>query len=142
MKKNFKYIYLTGLCLIVIQSFAQQGATPFVPSLDELNRPFGKADVKAFQSPPQVFHPETWFHYVGGNVAAGGITADLEALADAGFSGIQLFHGQFGGAWPGVEPQITCLSPAWEDALKHTAEECRRLSFPSPESSHTITKPS
>ena len=96
MKKNFKYIYLTGLCLIVIQSFAQQGATPFVPSLDELNRPFGKADVKAFQSPPQVFHPETWFHYVGGNVAAGGITADLEALADAGFSGIQLFHGQFG----------------------------------------------
>ncbi|MDR2026966.1 MAG: hypothetical protein LBQ01_05315, partial [Prevotellaceae bacterium] len=69
----------------------------------------------------------TWFHFIGGNVAAKGITADLEAIAEAGLSGIQLFHGQFGGAWPGVDPQITCLSPAWEDALKHTAEECRRL---------------
>ena len=63
----------------------------------------------------------------GGNVSIKGITADLEAIADAGFSGIHLFHGQFGGPWPGVDPQIACLSPLWDGMVKHTAEECRRL---------------
>ncbi|MDR2775271.1 MAG: hypothetical protein LBC19_11125 [Tannerella sp.] len=118
---------MISLHLIVVQMNVQAQAPPFTPSTDELNRPFGKADAEAFQSPPQVYHPETWFHFIGGNVAAKGITADLEAIAGAGLSGIQFFHGQFGGAWPGVDPQITCLSPAWEDALKHTAEECSRL---------------
>ncbi|MDR0698353.1 MAG: hypothetical protein LBG28_03890 [Tannerella sp.] len=125
--KKLKHIYLISLYLIVIQACTQRGATSFVPSFDELDRPFGKADVKAFQSPPLIYHPETWFHFIGGNVAAKGVTADLEAIAGAGLSGVQFFHGQFGGAWPGIEPQITCLSPAWEDALKHTAKECRRL---------------
>jgi hypothetical protein len=125
--KILKYVYLTGLCLIAVQCTQRQAQTPFVPSFEETDRPFGRSDVKSFQSPPKVYHPETWFHFIGGNVAAKGITADLEAIADAGLSGIHFFHGQFGGAWPGVDPQITCLSPAWDDALKHTAEECRRL---------------
>ncbi|GAA3994161.1 hypothetical protein GCM10022210_55350 [Mucilaginibacter dorajii] len=78
-------------------------------------------------SPPKVYYPETWFHLIGGNVSKKGITADLEAIARSGISGIQLFHGQFGGPWPGVNPQIACLSPLWEDAIRHTAQECRRL---------------
>jgi hypothetical protein len=101
--------------------------TPAVPPASELNRPFGKQDAEAFQSPPQVYHPETWFHFIGGNVAKPGITADIEAIAGAGLSGIQLFHGQFGGPWPGVDTQITCLSESWDDAVRYTAEECRRL---------------
>jgi hypothetical protein len=100
---------------------------PIVPSGDELNAPFGHADRVAFQSPPQVYHPETWFHYIGGNVPAKGITADLEAIAAAGLSGIQLFHGQFGGQWPGTDEQILCLGKPWDQAVRHTAEECRRL---------------
>jgi len=98
-----------------------------VPSNSELNRPFGKQDIELFKNPPKVYHPETWFHFIGGNVAKAGITADLEAIADAGISGVQLFHGQSGGPWPGIEPQIACLSPLWDDAVKHTAAECRRL---------------
>ncbi len=81
----------------------------------------------AYRDPPQIYRPQTWFHYIGGNVSKAGITADLAAIAKTGISGIQLFHGQFGGPWPGVEPQIACLSPMWEDAVKHTAQECRRL---------------
>ena len=127
MKKNFKYIYLTGLCLIVIQACAQQRAAPFIPSPEELNRPFGKADAKAFQSPPRVYHPETLLFFIGGNVSKEGVTADLEAIAGAGISGIQLFHGQMGGAWKGATNQITCLSPQWDDVIRHTASECRRL---------------
>lgn len=69
--------------------------------------------------PPASFRPETWFHFIGGNVSTQGITADLEAIAGAGISGVQLFHGQFGGKWPGTGEPITCLSEKWDDAVKH-----------------------
>lgn len=120
---RFTFIFTYIFCLISAP-FAQ---VPIVPSNDELYRPFGAHDTEAFKSPPKVYAPETWFHYIGGNVSKTGITADLEAIAGAGLSGIQLFHGQFGGPWPGVESQIACLSPLWDDAVKYTAEECRRL---------------
>ena len=107
--------------------FSDQPVPDAVPSAKTLGRPFSEADAAAFSKPPQVFHPETWFHFIGGNVAKQGITADLEAIAGAGISGIQLFHGQFGGPWPGVEPQIKCLTESWDGEVRHAAEECRRL---------------
>ena len=107
---------------------AAVGAVPApVPDTKALQRAFGAEDVAAFARPPQVFHPETWFHFIGGTVATRGITADLEAIAGAGIEGVQLFHGQFGGPWPGVQPQIKCLSESWDGAVRHTAQECRRL---------------
>ena len=131
MRKNL-WKFLTGICVIIMLNNActqdsQADRVPIVPSEQVLNRPFGKHDAEAFRSPPKVFYPETWFHFIGGNVSLKGITEDLEAIAAAGLSGIQLFHGQFGGTWPGVDPQIACLSPLWDDAVKHTAQECRRL---------------
>ncbi|WP_234998091.1 glycosyl hydrolase [Parabacteroides sp. Marseille-P3160] len=116
---------LAGIFFIITIPTISQ--VPALPSNEELVRPFGSQDSKTFKSPPNVYHPETWFHYIGGNVSLAGITADLEAISGAGISGVQLFHGQFGGPWPGVEPQIACLSPLWDDAVRHTAEECRRL---------------
>ncbi|WP_106831647.1 glycosyl hydrolase [Parabacteroides pacaensis] len=117
------------ICIVLFfaGTFSLVAQVPVVPSAEELNRTFGEQDVKAFTTPPKVYYPETWFHYIGGNVSIQGITADLEAIANAKFSGIQLFHGQFGGPWPGVDPQISCLSPLWDNAVKHTADECRRL---------------
>lgn len=97
------------------------------PDIKALNRSFSDQDAAAFHNPDKVFHPETWFHFIGGNVAPQGITADLEAISKAGISGIQLFHGQFGGAWPGVEPQVKCLSELWDSAIGHVAKECQRL---------------
>lgn len=104
-----------------------QAQAPIVPTATELSKAFGQDDKTAFQKPPLVFQPETWFHFIGGNVSLEGITADLEAIAKSGISGIQLFHGEFGGPWPGVSPQMTFMSPAWENAVRHTADECRRL---------------
>lgn len=115
------------LVLFLKSSFCSFAQKPGVPSIRDLAQPFGAHDQEKFRSPDKVFYPETWFHYIGGNVSHAGITADLEAIAASGISGVQFFHGQFGGPWPGVEPQIACLSPLWEGALKHTAEECRRL---------------
>ncbi|MES2659614.1 MAG: glycosyl hydrolase [Verrucomicrobiota bacterium] len=88
---------------------------------------FGEADAAAFATPADAYRPQTWFHFIGGNVATKGLTADLESISGAGIGGIQLFHGQFGGPWPGVEPQIQCLSPAWDGAVHHAGKETRRL---------------
>ena len=130
---NKKIVTIILCCISILcmygccQESSSAGQIPAVPSIKELNRSFGKHDEESFRSPPKVYHPETWFHFIGGNLSHDGITADLEAIAEAGFSGIQLFHGQFGGAWPGVSQQITCLGELWDDAVQHTANECRRL---------------
>lgn len=98
------------------------------PPQELLSAPFTSEDEACFQNPPKSFHPQTWFHYVDGNVDKDGITKDLEAIAGAGISGIQLFHGgNFGGDWPGVKDHIYCLSEKWEDLVRHTALEARRL---------------
>lgn len=86
-------------------------------------------DKEIFRTPGKIHYPETWFHFIGGNVSKEGITADLEAIAAAGISGIQLFHGQFGGEWPGVSPQIKALSESWDDLIVWTAGECDRLNL-------------
>ena len=88
-------------------------------------------DFSAFDAPSHDKRPETWFHLIGGNVAKPGLEADLDAIASAGISGIQLFHGQFGGPWPGVTNQIPCLSRDWDDLIRFAADGCaaRGLTF-------------
>ena len=87
----------------------------------------GATDFALFEHPAKEHRPETWFHIIGGNASKAGLTDDLEAIAGAGISGIQFFHGQFGGEWPGVKPQIQCLGPEWGALVAHAADECARL---------------
>ncbi|WP_298645672.1 glycosyl hydrolase [uncultured Proteiniphilum sp.] len=96
----------------------------YLNSQEDTDTPLNK---EVFKSPGKDHYPETWFHFIGGNVSKEGITDDLEAIAAAGISGIQLFHGQFGGEWPGVSPQIKALSESWDELIVWTAEECKRL---------------
>jgi hypothetical protein len=110
------------------QSSAPKNDIPkALPSKEEMQQPFGNHDERAFINPDRVHYPETWFHYIGGNVSHAGITADLEAIASAGISGVQLFHGQFGGQWPATTEDIQCMSENWDAAVKHTADECEEL---------------
>jgi hypothetical protein len=127
LRKLFAHLLAGTALLVTIPFWLLAQTAPIVPPATELSRSFGDYDKAAFASPAKVYYPETWFHLIGGNVSKKGITADLEAIQRSGISGIQLFHGQFGGPWPGVTPQIACLSPLWEDAIRHAAEECRRL---------------
>ena len=79
-----------------------------------------------FKAPARSDYPETWFHVIGGNFAKEGLAADVKALREAGIQGIQFFHGQFGGPWPGMEErQVPCLSSKWDDLVTELAELCR-----------------
>ncbi|KAA5824848.1 hypothetical protein FPF71_09230 [Algibacter amylolyticus] len=78
-----------------------------------------------FKSPSKKYRPETWFHLNGNNISKEGLTLDLEAIKEAGFQGIQLFN-KSGRPYPEVN-QIKILSPEWEDMIRHTADECKRL---------------
>ena len=119
---------LFSLQMSVAGVFFMYAQTPICPSTDELEGAFGLRDEQVFASPGRVYYPETWFHLIAGNVSKEGLTADLEAIAEAGFAGIQLFHGHFNNdVWPQVINPIACLSPQWEETIKHVAKECRRL---------------
>ena len=94
-------------------TIAQTAKLPFMPSQQELSRPFGKLDEASFLAPPKVYHPETWFHFIGGNVSKEGITKDLEAIAKAGFSGIMLFGPVMGGSFLFVNFPFFCCRKKW-----------------------------
>lgn len=116
-----------GVAAIFISVNAAAQIVGAVPDTALLRKPFSSEDAELFMSPPKIHWPQTWFHIISGNVSKEGITEDFEAIAGSGISGVQLFHGQFGGAWPGVEPQVTALSPDWDDMIAHAASEAHRL---------------
>jgi hypothetical protein len=93
----------------------------------------GAADglLDGFRAPPRTSRPETWMQVSGGNASKEGMTLDLEAIAEAGFGGIQLFHESFrdSGPWPGVTNPIPCMSANWNDFIGHVGDECRRLNL-------------
>jgi hypothetical protein len=45
-----------------------------------------------FRSPPDEAKPQTWWHWMNGNVSREGITLDLEAMKRAGIGGFQMFQ--------------------------------------------------
>ena len=134
MKNVHLFLPMAALALMTAcqpASITKEAPKKVFLSMEETLRPWGEHDVQGFVSPDRVHYPETWFHFIGGNVSHEGITADLEAIASAGIAGVQLFHGQFGGEyskqWPATTDSIACLSENWEAAVKHASEEAKRL---------------
>ena len=86
---------------------AAQGQVAAVPDTAALRRPFGAEDAAAFVAPPRINYPQTWFHLIGGNVSAEGLTADFAAIPRPGLPGGRLFHGQSGGQVLGKPPILS-----------------------------------
>ena len=76
-----------------------------------------------FRQPPDSAKPHVWWHWMNGNVTKEGITADLEAMKEAGIGGAQIFDAHCGIP----EGDIAYNSPAWFDMVKWAAQEARRL---------------
>ena len=76
-----------------------------------------------FFDPPAKAKPHTWWHWMNGNVSRDGITRDLEAMADIGLGGINLFNV----SCDIPEGSIKYMSAEWLDLVKHAATEANRL---------------
>lgn len=118
-------VLLAALILSQMSTAAQ--TVDIVPDAALLRAPFSSQDEERFRKPDKIFYPETWFHFIGGNVSKEGIDADLQAIHDAGLSGIQWFHGYFGGPWPATGHQLTTLSPEWEDMVGYLGRKADSL---------------
>ena len=86
------------------------------------------ADLEAgFRAPPDAAKPQVWWHWMAGNVTRAGITADLEAMAEAGIGGAILFDAGLGTRWGVPEGTLAFNTPEWYAAVKFAAEEAKRL---------------
>ena len=76
-----------------------------------------------FRQPPDSARPQTWWHWMNGNITKEGITADLEAMQRVGIGGAQIFNVDCGiPAGP-----VKFLSPEWRELMQHAAQEADRL---------------
>jgi len=79
-----------------------------------------------FRTPPDSAKPRTWWHWTNGNVTESGITKDLEWMKRSGIGGFQLVDVAAGGGQV-VEPKINFGTKEWYHAVRHSAEEAKRL---------------
>lgn len=78
---------------------------------------------EGFAAPPDSAKPHTWWHWMNGNITAEGLTKDLEAMAEVGLGGVQVFNVDDGiPAGP-----VDYLSPEWLDLFRHAVAEADRL---------------
>lgn len=109
------------ILLTALLSAACQGPSSSLESNVTPDLPFGPQDEALFRQPPKENWPETWFHFIGDNVSREGVEADLTAISEAGIGGVQWFHGNFGGRWPGVAHPVVPLSEEWDEMVGHMA---------------------
>jgi len=81
---------------------------------------------EGFRNPPDQAKPRTWWHWTNGNVTEDGITKDLEWMKRVGIGGFQLVDVAAGGGQV-VEKKIEFGTPEWYHAVRHAAEDARRL---------------
>jgi hypothetical protein len=87
----------------------------------------------AFAAPPDSTRPYVLWMWMGSNVSKQGITADLEAMKDAGIGGATIFSlADTLIPWAGVigkspTPDVVTWTEPWWALVRHAASECRRL---------------
>lgn len=101
---------LVLLCVIGLPLGAVQAAPP-----DPL--------VQGFTAPPDTAKPQTWWHWMNGNVTAAGITADLEAMKRVGLGGAEIFTVD-----QGIPAgQVPFMGPEYRRMITHAVKEADRL---------------
>lgn len=76
-----------------------------------------------FLTPPHSAKPQTWWHWMNGNITKAGITADLEAMKQIGLGGATIVN--VDGRIP--DGPIEFMSPQWRDHFKFAVQEANRL---------------
>lgn len=113
-----KRMILLGCAAILFSSssYAQQAKPAASVNLRQL-----------FQSPPESAKSWVFWYWMQASVSKEGITADLEAMKEAGIGGAYLMPIK-GPATPALyEPATVQLTPRWWEMLRHAFSEADRL---------------
>ena len=87
----------------------------------------------AFVTPPESTRPYVLWMWMGSNISREGITADLEAMKEAGIGGATIFSlADTLMPWSGVigkspTPEVVTWTEPWWALVRHAASECHRL---------------
>ena len=76
-----------------------------------------------FQNPPASAKPQTWWHWMNGNVTKEGITADLESMKRVGIGGATIVNADCGIP----HGPVNFMSPEWREDVKFAVSEANRL---------------
>ena len=76
-----------------------------------------------FANPPETAKPQTWWHWMNGNITKEGITADLEAMKQIGLGGATIVNADCGIP----RGSVPFMSPEWQDDFKFAVSEAHRL---------------
>lgn len=103
------FLALVAFCMKAFSVQAEPSSTPEM--------------LEKFKTPPFEARPKTWLHSMSSNMNKEGFTKDLEAIAEAGMSGVLLFNVTH------TIPKGTVLfnSDEHHEILKHAAKESERL---------------
>ncbi|MBL9217505.1 MAG: hypothetical protein JNG82_03390 [Opitutaceae bacterium] len=76
-----------------------------------------------FLSPPEAARPWVYWYFMDGNMTREGMTADLEAMRDAGIGGVIFLEVDLG------QPRgpVGFMTPAWREHFAHAVHEAERL---------------
>jgi hypothetical protein len=80
-----------------------------------------------FKAPPEAARPWVFWYWMNGAVTPAGITADLEAMKEAGIGGAYLMPIKDVENPPAISPPARQLSPQWWAMVKHSMQEADRL---------------
>ncbi len=76
-----------------------------------------------FTNPPDSARPQTWWHWMNGNITKAGITADLEAMKEIGLGGATIVNVDCGIP----RGPVAFMSPEWRADFKFAVQEANRL---------------
>ena len=76
-----------------------------------------------FLNPPDSAKPQTWWHWMNGNITKDGITADLEAMKQIGLGGATIVNVDCGIP----RGPVNFMSPEWREDFKFAVQEANRL---------------
>ena len=76
-----------------------------------------------FLNPPDSAKPQTWWHWMNGNITQEGITADLEAMQQIGLGGATVVNVDCGAP----DGPVPFMGPEWREDFKFAVQEANRL---------------
>ncbi|WP_158827521.1 glycosyl hydrolase [Mucilaginibacter lacusdianchii] len=115
IKKTF-FFTLACCCVTLIQGFAQVRKAAAKINLDQI-----------FQHPPESAKPWVFWYWMQASVSNAGITADLEAMKQAGLGGAYLMPIKGPANPPYINPPVVQLTPEWWDMVRFAFKEANRL---------------